>query len=80
MNLTGEQVRSLLEMLTLTRDSEADCNDCLSQMAEFAEVALEGRSIPQGLKCIEEHLDRCGECREEFEALKTALDGGVAAP
>ena len=73
MNISEEQVQAMLEMLALTKDVEASCDDCRQQLAEFAETTLAGKSIPEGLKCIDEHLQRCGECREEFEALKAAL-------
>jgi len=74
MNISDEQIQAMLEMLALTKDVEVSCDDCLQQMAEFAETTLAGKSIPEGLKCIDEHLQRCRECREEFEALKAALD------
>ena len=77
MNITDEQVRALLNMLVLTKDVETDCNHCLKHMAEFAETTLSGKSIPDGLRCIDEHLERCGECREEFEALKAALGAEI---
>ncbi len=75
MKITGELVQSLLSMLALTKDEEADCGQCMQHMAEFAEAYLAGKSIPAGLECIEEHLESCGECREEFELLKVALTG-----
>ncbi len=77
MNITDHQVRSLLEMLALTEPDEVDCDGCLRHMAEFAEAKLVGKTIPEGLKCIEDHLQRCGECREEYEALLTVLGGDV---
>ena len=73
MKISKQQVDSLLKMLALTRDDEQDCGDCLKMMAEFAEISLTGKSIPEGLRCIEEHLGICNECREEFETLKIAL-------
>ena len=79
MNMSKEKVHSLLNMLALTRDKEATCDECLQHMAEFAETTLTGKSIPAGLQCIEQHLQICGECREEFEALKTALGDENAA-
>lgn len=75
MNISEPQIRSLLEMLSLTGNEEADCGECLQHMAEFAETSLPGKPIPEGLRRIEEHLKLCGECREEFEALKDALAG-----
>lgn len=73
MKLSNERMDALLNMLALTKDKEASCDDCLQHMAEFAETTLAGKSLPDGLKSIDEHLELCGECREEFEALKVAL-------
>ena len=75
MNITDEHVRALLDLLALTKDVETDCDHCFQHMAEFAEATLSGKTIPDGLRCIDEHLERCGECREEFESLKEALGG-----
>ena len=73
MKISDEQIQAMLKMLALTKEVEASCDDCQQQMAEFAEVTLAGKSIPEGLKLIDEHLQRCRDCREEFEALKAAL-------
>lgn len=73
MNISEEQIQKMLEMLAHTKEVEASCDDCQQQLAEFAETTLAGKSIPQGLKCIDEHLQRCEDCREEFEVLKAAL-------
>ena len=77
MNISDQQVQALLQMLALTKDDEVDCNSCLQHMAEFAEANLVGKSISDGLRSIDEHLKRCGECREEYEALMAALEGDV---
>lgn len=80
MKISEQQVKSLLKMLALTKDDEASCDDCLQHMAEFAEASLPGKPIPEGLKRIDDHLRLCGECREEFEALKVALNDETLAP
>ena len=73
MKISDQQVESLLAMLAKTREQELDCGGCMRYLAEFAETTLAGLSIPEGLRCIDEHLQSCGECREEFEALKLAI-------
>jgi uncharacterized protein with PIN domain len=75
MTLSHEQTKKLLGMLSLTRGEEADCGDCLKELATFAESELEGKSVPERLEAIEHHLALCGECREEYEALLAALKG-----
>lgn len=74
MKINDQQVEGLLEMLALTKDVETNCDHCLNHMAEFAESKLSGKTIQEGLRNIEEHLERCGDCREEFETLKNALE------
>jgi predicted anti-sigma-YlaC factor YlaD len=32
-----------------------------------------GKPVPDALESVLHHLTRCGECREEYEALLTAL-------
>jgi bacterioferritin-associated ferredoxin len=59
--------------LTLTREHEIDCGECLDKVAEFAERELAGKPVPDALESVRHHLTRCGECREEYEALLTAL-------
>lgn len=73
MKINDEQVQTLLLMLSHTKDEELDCGQCMQHMAEFVETSLAGKSIPAGLKSIDEHLEACGECNEEFEFLKAAL-------
>lgn len=73
MNLTREQLDSLLGMLARTRPDELTCDDCAMIIAQFAEANLAGKTIPEVQQAIEYHLEMCGECREEFEALLAAL-------
>lgn len=78
MKMTYQQIDALLQMLSLTQESEVACDRCLEKMSEFAEISLAGRTLPEGLIAIDDHLKICGECREEFEALKLALSYEVA--
>ncbi len=77
MTISSQQVDALLTMLAFTKDKEENCDGCLIKMAEFAENSLAGKSIPDGLRSIDEHLKICGECREEFETLKVVLSNDV---
>lgn len=73
MALSDDQIRSLVRALTLTREHEINCSECLDNVAEFAERELAGRPVPDALEAVRHHLTRCGECRDEYEALLTAL-------
>jgi hypothetical protein len=78
MSLSKQEIEDLMRIVGLTMDDEFDCERCLQQVAEFADRVLMGRSIPAGMEAIAQHLSVCAECREEFEALLRALDGGDA--
>ena len=75
MKLTSSQMDGLIKLVGLTREDELDCDACLSQVSEFAEHRLSGKPVPAALEAVEHHLSLCSECREEYEALRLALDG-----
>ncbi len=73
MGLSKKEIDGLIRLLGLTKDDEIDCDRFLSLIAEFAEQASAGKSIPKGLKAVEHHLSICAECHEEYESLRQAL-------
>ena len=73
MALDRMQLRRLLAFVGSTRDDEIACDDCLADMAEFAEAELVGAEIPVALRRVEEHLSACPECADEYAALMQAL-------
>jgi len=75
MALTSKEIDHLMRLVRLTREEELNCEQCLALVAELAERAPAGRSIPEGLRLVEHHLEICHECREEFDALQRALSG-----
>jgi uncharacterized protein with PIN domain len=74
MSLSKKQIDELMRLVGLTKDDEINCEQCLALVAEFAEQELAGKSIPAGLQTVEQHLSICAECREEYAALKQALE------
>ena len=73
MKLTDEHAQGLATTLSLTRETELNCSECLDHVAEFAESELAGKAISGALEAVEHHLALCGECREEFESLLAVL-------
>ena len=59
MPLTKKEIDGLLELVALTRDDELNCEGCLSEVADFVERELGGKSIPDGLRAVEHHLAVC---------------------
>ncbi|GEM_PF-2484895 len=62
-------LRRLVEGVLSTEEEEIGCDECFEELDRFAELVLAGREIPEALWLVQAHLERCGDCREEFEAL-----------
>ncbi len=73
MKLNLDILKNLLRAVLRTHDEELSCGECYEKIDTFIEMKLEGKSPAQAMPLVQEHLDHCGECREEYEALLTAL-------
>ena len=73
MSLSSETIKKLLDLVAATQNDPLDCDGCLQRIAEFAEAHLAGHSLSAALKSVQVHLESCGCCRDEFEALLAAL-------
>ncbi|WP_168564551.1 hypothetical protein [Crateriforma spongiae] len=83
MSLSEQQVATLLNLVSTTESDSLDCDGCFGKIAEFAELRLKGRSVPDAMKAVEVHLRQCHCCQTEFEALMDALgelDGDTVRP
>lgn len=73
LELTDGDIQVLAVGVTSTRPVEIGCDDCLDQVASYAESRLQGLPTSAALRLVEEHLELCPDCREEFESLAQAL-------
>lgn len=73
MKLTTNITKKILGAVSATTDEEIACGECYKQIEKFVEVKLSGKSPEEAMPLVEEHLQRCEECREEYEALLDAL-------
>ncbi len=71
--LQPEQVVQMVRMVAATRPDEIGCDECFEQLDRFVELHLAGKNAAEALPLVQDHLARCGDCREEFEALLAAL-------
>lgn len=74
MPLSRKELETLLQLVARTKDAELNCEQCLALVAEFAERQLEGQSVTDSLAAVEQHLSICAECRDEYAALRQALE------
>jgi hypothetical protein len=73
MNLSPEILKKILAKVVNTRPDEISCDDCFEQLDEFAEQVLSGKPVGEAMPLVQDHLKRCNDCREEFEALLDSL-------
>lgn len=74
MKLTKDLLKKLIKTASKTRENEIGCDDCYDKLHEFAEMKLMGKSPEKAMPLVEDHLKRCGDCKEEFEMLLESLE------
>lgn len=68
-----DTLKRMVRGIVTTHPDEIGCDECFEQVDYFAEMVLSGKNTAEALPLVQDHLDRCGDCHEEFEALLTAL-------
>lgn len=68
-----DELGHLVRAIARTREHEIGCDECLEQVDRFAEMELSGLNAAEAIPLVRDHLDKCVDCREEFEALLEAL-------
>jgi hypothetical protein len=71
--LESQKLKQLVRGIATARPDEIGCGDCFEQLDCFVEMTLAGKNPTEAMPLVQDHLDRCGDCREEFEALLAAL-------
>ena len=71
--LDRDKLKNLVREIAVTRPEEIGCDECLEQVDRFVEMELSGLNTAEAMPLVRDHLDKCGDCREEFEALLIAL-------
>ncbi|MBI3960608.1 MAG: hypothetical protein HY328_17495 [Chloroflexi bacterium] len=66
-------IRKMLQMIAATRPVEIGCDECFEQLDRFAELELAGKNATEAMPLVQEHLERCSDCREEFELLLSMM-------
>lgn len=74
MTPTRRQLLELLRLVSSTEPEELDCDQLLHRVGALLESLEEGEQPPPELAKVAQHLEVCGECREEFEALMRVYD------
>jgi len=68
-----DRLRNMVRTIVTTRPDEIGCDQCFEELDRFVEIALADKAIPEAMQLVQDHLERCDDCHEEFEALLAAL-------
>jgi hypothetical protein len=71
--LEPDTVKEMARRIMTARPDEIGCAECFDQMDRFVEIELAGKNAADAMPLVQDHLDRCPDCQEEFEALLAAL-------
>jgi hypothetical protein len=75
MNLDPAVLKQMVRVVLSTRSDEIGCEECFDQLDRFVEMTLAGKDAAEAMPLVHDHLERCRDCREEFEALLEVLRG-----
>ena len=73
MKPQSETLKKMVRGVVTTRPDEIGCDECFEQLDRFIEMVLAGKNAAEAMPLVQDHLERCDDCREEFEALLAAL-------
>lgn len=73
-NLQDEVVLRFLQVLDRVRHEEMSCGEMYKQLDEFVELELKSHDAAKIMPLIQEHIDMCPECCDEYEALLTIIE------
>jgi hypothetical protein len=72
--LQDEVIVKFLRILEDVRAEDMSCDDMFNRLDEFVEAEVESHDAEKLMPLVREHLDMCGHCEEEYEALLDVLE------
>lgn len=73
MSALPNAFKHLLTAISRTQPDEIDCRTCFEVLEEYAERDARGDDPVEALPRVADHLERCRDCREEYNALRAAM-------
>lgn len=74
MKLTTDILKKMVRSVQMTTQQEIGCGECFEQLEQFAGMKLKGKAPEEAMPLVQDHLKKCNDCREEYEALLDAME------
>ena len=71
--MDADRLKEMARGIMTTRPDEIGCDECFQQVDRFVDMVLDGKNATEAMPLVQDHLNRCQDCREEYEALLEAL-------
>jgi hypothetical protein len=71
--INSDSLKEIVRRMMRTRPDEIGCETCFDSLDRFVEMELEGKDAAQAMPLVKRHLEICGGCGDEYQALLTAL-------
>lgn len=78
MQQSNNILMKLLHHIDKTSAKELGCDEIFELLDEYSEAAANGRSTEQFMPLVQQHLEQCKDCCEEYEALLSILKSELA--
>ena len=72
--LQDEVVLKFLKILESVREEDMSCSEMYERIDEFVEREVKAHDAEKIMPLIQEHIDMCPECCDEYEALLDVLE------
>jgi hypothetical protein len=66
-------MKNMLDMVAPTQEKEITCDEVHALIDQFAEMIMHGEDPTHLMPFVQQHLDMCPDCCEEYEGLVEAL-------
>ena len=73
MKIPIDKLKTMVRGVARTQEIEYSCDDTYRLLDEFAEAVVQGKDAARLMPLVQQHLELCPDCREEFEALLRVL-------
>ena len=73
-----DTLKKMMRSIITTRPDEIGCDECFEHLSRFVELVLAGQPAAALMPLVQDHLDQCADCHEEYEALLRALKASAA--
>ena len=74
VEVEDEVVLKFLQILENVRAEDMSCDDMYAQLDEFVEREVTSRDAARIMPLIQEHIDFCSDCDDEYQALLRVLE------